>query len=205
MARDHFYILVNLTDEVMGIGHGDMPYERDRSLVPKRYFSDLGLKFPIGIFSYRRGGIRADWFLSFGFPGGHHPQYPVFSKLLVPQQERLQRTLQDGRLLMTLLQFGLQWEQIVYLPVHYLLQSFMMVRLISSVTPKARKTLCNRFQLAFKTAIQFTMTKIFSRTCGSLTVMGIHMRLFFLFYGAQKIELLRWTQVLEPISGGTLQ
>ena len=32
MSRNHFYVFVNLTDEVMGIVHGDMPYARDCSL-----------------------------------------------------------------------------------------------------------------------------------------------------------------------------
>ena len=59
MTRKNFYILVNLTDEVMEIGHSDMPYARDISLARKRYFSDLGFKFPIGILRYRRGGSKS--------------------------------------------------------------------------------------------------------------------------------------------------
>ena len=60
MARNHFYVLLNFTDEVMEIGNSDMPDARDLSLARKRYFSDLGFKFPIGMFSYRRGGSKAD-------------------------------------------------------------------------------------------------------------------------------------------------
>ena len=54
--RKNFYILVNLTDEVMGIGHSDMTDVRDCSLARKRYFRDFVFKFPIRMFRYRRGG-----------------------------------------------------------------------------------------------------------------------------------------------------
>ena len=57
-ARNNFYVLVHLTDEVMGIGHSDIPDTRDRSLARRCYFSDLGFKFPIGFFKYRRGGSK---------------------------------------------------------------------------------------------------------------------------------------------------
>ena len=135
----------------------------------------------------------------------NQPQPLSLYKTLLPHQERLRSTFYSGILLMPLLQFSLQWEQIVDLPAHYLLQYFLMVRLLSSVTPTRRKTLCKIFQLAFKTDIQFTTTKSFSQKFGSLTVTGIHMILFFLSSGAQQIELLRWTEVLDPIRGGTLR
>ena len=124
-------------------------------------------------------GVNKIGFLSFGFRGVHQPQTPILSKPLLSHQERLWSTFHGSRILVSLLQFGLQWEKIVDLPVYYLLQSFHMVRLLSSVTPTVRKTLCERFQLVFKTVIQFTTTKIFSRTCGILAITGIQMRLFF--------------------------
>ena len=39
MTRKHFYVLVNFTDEVMGISHIDMPDARDQSLARRFYFS----------------------------------------------------------------------------------------------------------------------------------------------------------------------
>ena len=56
MARKNLYALVNLTDEVMGIGKIGIPDARDCSLARKHQFSDLGFKFPIGMFRYIRGG-----------------------------------------------------------------------------------------------------------------------------------------------------
>ena len=70
MARNHFYVLVNLTDEVMVIYHNDIPDTRDRSLVRKCYFSDLGFKFTIAIFRYRRGGSKSYWVVIFWVPMG---------------------------------------------------------------------------------------------------------------------------------------
>ena len=58
MARNHFYVLVNLTDDVMVIVHSDMPDVTDISLAQKCYFSDLGFDFPIGMFRYRIGGSK---------------------------------------------------------------------------------------------------------------------------------------------------
>ena len=58
MARNHFYALANLTDEVIGIGQSDIPDARNRSLARKRHFSNLGFKLPIGMFRYRRGGSK---------------------------------------------------------------------------------------------------------------------------------------------------
>ena len=60
MTRKYFYVLVNLIDEVMGISHSDIPDARGRSLVQKRYFSNLGFKFPIGMLKYRRGESKVD-------------------------------------------------------------------------------------------------------------------------------------------------
>ena len=70
MARKHFFVLVDLIDEVTGIGHSDMPDARDLSLARKRYFSDLGFKFFIGMFRYIRGGSKADWVVIFWVPRG---------------------------------------------------------------------------------------------------------------------------------------
>ena len=128
--------------------------------------------------------------VSFELPRGHQPQTTILSKPLLPHQERLRRTFHSIRLLMPFLQFVPQWEQIVDLPSNYLLQSFLMVHLLSSVTPTARKNLCGRFQLALKTTIQFTTTNSFSWNCGSLTVIGIQMRLIFLSSGVQQLGLL---------------
>ena len=50
MARKHFYVVVNLTDEVMVIGQSEMPDARDCSIVRKCYLSKLGFNFSIGIF-----------------------------------------------------------------------------------------------------------------------------------------------------------
>ena len=49
---------VNLTYEVMGIGHSDMSDAKDLSLALKRYFRKLVFKFPIGMFRYRIGGSK---------------------------------------------------------------------------------------------------------------------------------------------------
>ena len=70
MARNHFYALVNLTDEVMGTGQIEIPYARDHSIERKSYPSNLGFKFPIGIFRYRRGGIKLYWVVIFQTPQG---------------------------------------------------------------------------------------------------------------------------------------
>ena len=61
MTRKNFYVVVNLTDEVMVIGQSEMPDARDRSIVRKCYLSNLGFNFPVGMFRYRRGGSKADW------------------------------------------------------------------------------------------------------------------------------------------------
>ena len=65
MGRKHFYVVVNLTDEVMGIGQSEMPDARDSSIVWKCYLSNLGFKFSVGIFRYRRGGSKSDWVVIF--------------------------------------------------------------------------------------------------------------------------------------------
>ena len=52
----------------MGIGHSDIPDARYCSLARKRFFSDLGFNFPIGMFRYRRGGSKADWVVIFRVP-----------------------------------------------------------------------------------------------------------------------------------------
>ena len=70
MTRKHFYVLVNLTDEVLGIGHSDMPDTRDCSPARKCYFSDIDFKFPIGMFRYRRSGSKTDWVVIFRVPRG---------------------------------------------------------------------------------------------------------------------------------------
>ena len=101
--------------------------------------------FPLDFSSIEEVGVHKIGLSSFELPGGHQPQNPILSKKLLPHQERIQITFHGGRLLMPLLKFGLQWEQIVYLPAHYLLQSFLMVRLLSSMTPTTRKALCDRF------------------------------------------------------------
>ena len=59
MARKNLYALVNLTDEVIGISKIDIPDARNCSLARKHQFSDLGFKFPIGMFLYRRCGNKA--------------------------------------------------------------------------------------------------------------------------------------------------
>ena len=115
--------------------------------------ANLVSSFPLECSGIEEVSVKQIGLLYFGFPGGHQPQTPILSKPLLPHQERLRRTFCSGRLLMTLLQFGPQWDQMVDLTAHYLLQSFLMTRLLSSVIPKTRKTLCERFQLAFKTAI----------------------------------------------------
>ena len=70
MARKHFYVLVNSTDEVIGIGHSDMPDARYLSLARKRYFRELGFNFPIGMFKYRRGVSKVYWVIIFRVPMG---------------------------------------------------------------------------------------------------------------------------------------
>ena len=61
ITRKSFYVVVNLTDEVMVIGQSEMPDARYRSIVRKCYLRNLGFNFPVGMFRYRRGGIKADW------------------------------------------------------------------------------------------------------------------------------------------------
>ena len=114
MTRKHFYVLVNFTDEVMGIGHNDMLDARDHSLARKRCFSDLGSSLPLECLGIEEVGVKNNVLLYLRFPGGHQPQTPILSKLFLPHQERLRRTFHGGRLLMPLLQFVLQWEQILY-------------------------------------------------------------------------------------------
>ena len=70
MARKNLYALVNLTDDGMGIGKICSPDARDCSLARKHQFSDLGFKFPIGIFRYRRVGSKEYWFGIFRVPKG---------------------------------------------------------------------------------------------------------------------------------------
>ena len=60
MSRKHFYVLVNLTDEVIVIGQSEMPDVMDFSIARKCYLIDLGFKLPIGMFRYRRGGSKSD-------------------------------------------------------------------------------------------------------------------------------------------------
>ena len=50
MARKRFYLVVNLTDEVMVIGQSEIPDARDCSIVRKWYLRNLGFNFSIGIF-----------------------------------------------------------------------------------------------------------------------------------------------------------
>ena len=70
MERKHFYVLVNLTDEVVGIGQSEIPEDRDHSIVRKRYPSIPGFKFPIIMFRYRRCEIKSDWVVIFWIPQG---------------------------------------------------------------------------------------------------------------------------------------
>ena len=58
MSRKHFYVLVNLTDEVIGISKSEMPDVMDCSIARKCYLSEFGFKLPIVIFRYRRGGSK---------------------------------------------------------------------------------------------------------------------------------------------------
>ena len=55
MARKKFYVLVNLTDKVMGIGQSGMPYARDHSISCKNSLIDQYFNFLIGMFRYRKG------------------------------------------------------------------------------------------------------------------------------------------------------
>ena len=50
MARKHFCVVVNLTDEVMVIGQSKIPDARDSSIFRKCYLSNLGFNFSIGVF-----------------------------------------------------------------------------------------------------------------------------------------------------------
>ena len=68
MSREKFYILVNLRDEVMVIGQNETRDARDISIARKRYPINLGFKFFIGMFKYRRGGSKADCFVIFWIP-----------------------------------------------------------------------------------------------------------------------------------------
>ena len=68
MSIKHFYVLVNLTDEVMGIGQSEMSDARDRSILRKIYLIDVGFKFTIGMFRYRRGGSKEYWVVIFRIP-----------------------------------------------------------------------------------------------------------------------------------------
>ena len=70
MEGKNLYFLVNLTDEVMGISQSEIPDARDRSIAQKRYLSNLGYKFLIGMFGYRRGGSKSYWFVIFSIPQG---------------------------------------------------------------------------------------------------------------------------------------
>ena len=60
MSRKHFYVLVNQTDEVIGVVQSEMPDVMDFSIARKCYLIDLGFKLPIGMFRYRRGGSKSD-------------------------------------------------------------------------------------------------------------------------------------------------
>ena len=120
-------------------------------------------------------------------------------------QENKQQKIQGKRLLMPLLLFVLQWGQIVDVLTYYFLHSFLAVRLLSYVTPKARMSLFKRFKLVFKTVIQLTTTKNFSWTCGSLFIVGIQTKVNFLCSRAQNFWLLIGTQEMQTISGGMLQ
>ena len=61
MTRKNFYVVVNLTDEVMLIGQSETPDARDCSIVRKRHLSNHDFNFPVEMFRYRRGGSKADW------------------------------------------------------------------------------------------------------------------------------------------------
>ena len=58
MSRKHFYVLVNQTDEVIGVVQSEMPDVMDCSIARKCYLSEFGFKLPIVIFRYRRGGSK---------------------------------------------------------------------------------------------------------------------------------------------------
>ena len=70
MEMKEFYVLVNLTDEVMGINQSEIPDALDHSISRKCYLSDLHFKFPIGMFRYIRGGSKSDWVVIFQIPQG---------------------------------------------------------------------------------------------------------------------------------------
>ena len=65
MSRNHFYVLVNLTGEVIRMGQSEMPDVMDCSILRKCYLSDLGFNISIGMFRYRRGGSKEDWVVIF--------------------------------------------------------------------------------------------------------------------------------------------
>ena len=115
---------------------------------------------------------------------GRQPQVPISSKPLLQHQEKHYHTFWGDILLMTLLQFGLQWGHIVDLLPHYFLHSFLMVHILSSVTVKSRISLFNRFQLVFKTVIEWLKMNSFSRTCRILTVAEIKKGWFSVFWSA---------------------
>ena len=70
MARKHFYVLVNFTDEVNGIYQIEMTDARCRSIAWKFYLSNIGFKFLIEMFRYRRCGSKAYWVFILRIPRG---------------------------------------------------------------------------------------------------------------------------------------
>ena len=55
---------------------------RDCSIVRKHSISDLGFKFPIGMFRYRQGGIKEDWVVIFQIPQGASTSSTDFIKTI---------------------------------------------------------------------------------------------------------------------------
>ena len=80
MARKHFCVLVNIIDEVMGIGQSEITDNRDFSIARKLYLSDIGFKFTIGIFRYKKVGVKQIGLLSFGSTRGRQTQVLISSK-----------------------------------------------------------------------------------------------------------------------------
>ena len=62
-----------------------MPDARDCSIARECYLSNLGFKFPIVMFRYRRGGSKADWVVIFWIPQGTSTSSTDFIKTIAAE------------------------------------------------------------------------------------------------------------------------
>ena len=88
MTRKNFYIVVNLTNVVIGIGQTERPDARNRSIMWKCYPRKLSFKFTVGIFRYRIGGSKAYWVVIFWIPQGASTSSTNFIKNIARRVRR---------------------------------------------------------------------------------------------------------------------